>query len=106
MTPALADYWADRRRKREAPARQQHPAPAQKAGRALPAVRGPAAARRAGAAIPEEWEQWHRVVRKAMTRSAIGQSFSERVSVLNGAPLVHASCQRRFSDAAAMALPA
>jgi RNA-directed DNA polymerase len=53
---------------------------------------------------PEEWEQWHRAVRKAITRSAIGRSYSERVSALNGTPLVHTGCQRRYSDAAATAL--
>jgi RNA-directed DNA polymerase len=104
--PALADYWADRRRKRKPPLgsstldllRRQDGRCALCGDLLLLAEREPHS--------PEEWERWHRVVRKAMTRSAIGQSFSERVRVLNGAPLVHASCQRRFSDAAAMALPA
>ena len=43
-------------------------------------------------------------VRKAITRLAIGQSYSERVSALNDAPLVHTGCQRRYSDAAVTAL--
>jgi RNA-directed DNA polymerase len=103
--PALADYWADRRRKRKPPLgsstlellRRQDGRCALCGDLLLRAEREPHS--------PEEWEQWHRVVRKAITRSAIGQSFSERVSVLNGTPLVHASCQRRLGGGAVMALP-
>ena len=44
--PALASYWAERRGRSQAPARQVQPAPALQAGRALPALRGPPALRR------------------------------------------------------------
>jgi RNA-directed DNA polymerase len=102
--PALADYWADRRRKRQPPlARSTLDLLRKQDGRCplcgdllLLAEREPNS--------PEEWEQWHRVVRKAMTRSAIGQSYSERVSVLNDTPLVHVSCQRRYTGTTAVAL--
>jgi len=103
--PALKDYWADRRRKHRPPLgsgtlhllRKQDGRCALCGDLLLHAEREPHS--------PQEWEQWHRAVRKAITRSAIGQSHSERVSALNDAPLVHTGCQRRYSDAAATALP-
>ena len=49
--PALASYWAERRKKVETPAGQVHPAPAHQAGRALPAMRGPPAVRRAATPV-------------------------------------------------------
>jgi RNA-directed DNA polymerase len=104
--PVLADYWADRRRKRKPPLGASTLALLRRQDGRCPLCGDLLLLAGREPHSPEEWEQWHRVVRKAMTRSAIGQSFSERVSVLNGAPLVHASCQRRLGGAAAMALPA
>jgi RNA-directed DNA polymerase len=49
--PALASYWAERRKKMKTPARQVQPAPAIQAGRALPALRGPPALRRSATPV-------------------------------------------------------
>ena len=49
--PALAGYWAKRRTEGQAPAGQVHPAPADQAGRAVPAMRGPPAVRRAATPV-------------------------------------------------------
>ena len=58
--PAQASYWAERRRKKQAPARPQHPAPAPGAERPLPAMRGPALHADREPQSPQQWEQWHR----------------------------------------------
>ena len=50
--PALASYWAEPAQEGQAPARQVHPAPANQAGRALPALRGPPAHRRPATPVP------------------------------------------------------
>ena len=50
--PDLTQYWAARRRKALAPVGQLQPAPARRAGRALPIVRGPPAHPRSAPAIP------------------------------------------------------
>jgi RNA-directed DNA polymerase len=102
--PALADYWADRRRKRQPPLARSTLDLLRKQDGHCPLCGDLLLLAEREPDSPEEWEQWHRVVRKAMTRSAIGQSYSERVSVLNDTPLVHVSCQRRHTSTTAGAL--
>src|ERR1017187_415363 len=95
--PAQASYWAERRRKSKPPLDRStlYLLDKQK-GRCpmcgnllLHADRGPQS--------PQEWEQWHRTTRKAMTRQHIIAHGTD------GAPddtrLVHSYCQRRATGA-------
>jgi RNA-directed DNA polymerase len=95
--PAQTEYWATRRRKRTTPLnpstlrllRSQH-------GRCpicndllLHADREPHS--------PQEWEQWHRTTRKAMTRQHIIAHW--RTGPPDDTRLVHSDCLRRTTSA-------
>lgn len=94
--PALSQYWTDRRRKGPAPPLDGADLRLLKAqdgrcslcgGYLLHADRQPKS--------PEEWEQWLRVTRKAMTRNhLIVHKGPERSDELT-TRLVHAHCHRR-----------
>ena len=93
--PALTQYWADRRRSRNAPqlaALLAH-RPAGPA-RALPPMRGTAARRRPPPDSPRQGETWYAAVRKAMTRQASTDSSGGRTQHR----LVHAHCASRHPD--------
>lgn len=87
--PALTDYWADRRRKRRPPLntstlrllKKQNGRCSLCGDLLLHAEREPHS--------PEEWEQWHRTVNKAITRSVIGQIPNRRVGTPNDTQLIH-----------------
>jgi RNA-directed DNA polymerase len=95
--PALADYWAQRRRRNKPPLdrstlRLLH----EQKGRCplcgdllLHADREPHS--------PQEWEQWHRTTRKAITRQHIVARGCNGTSV--DTRLVHSHCQRRATGA-------
>jgi RNA-directed DNA polymerase len=94
--PALTDYWANRRRRNQPPVdrstlrllKQQHGRCTLCGELLLHADREPHS--------PDEWHQWHRTTRKAITRqylTASGQGQSDELR------LVHTHCQRRTIDA-------
>ena len=65
--PALARYWADRRRKKTPPPLDKRGAAAAPSpARPLPGMRGLPAPRRPRAQSPREWEQWLALTRKAI----------------------------------------
>jgi RNA-directed DNA polymerase len=96
--PTLADYWARRRRRHSPPLsdhivrllRQQHARCPLCGDHLLHADQEPA--------HPHEWEQWHRTVRKAITKHALETADTGRA----GTPdrdrirLVHTHCRRRL----------
>ena len=92
--PALADYWAERRQKVKRPAGLLHRAPADQAGRAVPAMRGPPADPRPAAPVP----------RAVGTLVAAGHQEGDQADYLvhhdgpapheNRTHLVHATCHR------------
>jgi RNA-directed DNA polymerase len=92
--PTLRTYWADRRRRQPPPTdRSTRLLLAKQDGRCtscgdllLHAERSPAS--------PQEWEQWHRTTRKAITRSSISIARGG-VGTPDDTHLIHASCQRR-----------
>jgi RNA-directed DNA polymerase len=93
--PDLAQYWADRRRKRKPPQL------AESLERALRTQHGRCPL--CGESLlftdhmpdsPTQWENWYAAVRKAMTRQAI----TERDSGWRKHRLVHAHCARRHHD--------
>jgi hypothetical protein len=93
--PALAQYWADRRRKRKPPQL------AESRQRALRAQHGQCPL--CGQPLlytdrmPDslhQWETWYAAIRKAMTHQAI----TERGSARTTHRLVHAHCARRHPD--------
>ena len=92
--PDLAEYWAERRRKSQTPARCSTVAPALQAGRALHPVRGRPAARRPAAPNPTRLGTVvAHVTRKAMVTdhsAAHGRPGPPAMSHR----LVHASCHR------------
>jgi RNA-directed DNA polymerase len=95
--PALADYWARRRRRNKPPLDRS-------TLRLLQAQRGRCPlcgnlllhAERAPHS-PDEWEQWHRTTRKAITRHAI--VARGRDGTPDDTRLVHVHCARRATDA-------
>jgi RNA-directed DNA polymerase len=93
--PALAHYWADRRRKRKPPQlapswqhalREQH-------GQ-CPLCREPLLFTDRLPDSPSQWETWYAAIRKAMTRQVITEHHSGRTTHR----LVHAHCARRHPD--------
>ncbi|MDQ2874165.1 MAG: group II intron reverse transcriptase/maturase [Actinomycetota bacterium] len=93
--PALAQYWADRRRKQKPPQlapswqhalRDQH-------GQ-CPLCREPLLYTDHVPDSPSQWETWYKAIRKAMTRQAITEHSSGRTKHR----LVHAHCARRHPD--------
>jgi RNA-directed DNA polymerase len=96
--PALARYWADRRRKRKPPqlAPSWHRALRDQHG-LCPLCGEPLLY--TDDATPDslsQWETWYAAVRKAMTRQAITEDSTGRTKHR----LVHAYCARRHPDGA------
>ena len=97
--PALTDYWDQRRGRNQPPLdrstlrllKRQHGRCAICADLLLHADREPH--------TPDEWQQWHRTTRKAITRQP------HRTRTAHGTPddtrLIHTYCQRRATGAAA-----
>ncbi len=93
--PALAQYWADRRRKR------RPPQIAETWQRALRVQQGLCPLCRETLLLTDhppdsltQWETWYRGLRKAMTHKAITEANSGRTT----SRLVHAHCARRHPD--------
>jgi RNA-directed DNA polymerase len=95
--PALADYWAKRRRRNQPLldrsvlillARQKGRCPLC-TGLLLHADHEPSS--------PTQWEQWHRVTRKAITKQYV--TTEPGTSPPDGTRLVHSHCQRRATGA-------
>ncbi|MFZ0159844.1 MAG: group II intron maturase-specific domain-containing protein [Kineosporiaceae bacterium] len=95
--PAQADYWAQRRRKNQPLldrsvlillAKQKGRCPLC-TGLLLHADHEPSS--------PTEWEQWHRVTRKAITKQYV--TVEPGTGRSDGTRLVHSHCQRRATGA-------
>jgi RNA-directed DNA polymerase len=92
--PALTDYWAKRRGRNQPPLdrstlrllKTQRGRCALCGGLLLHAQRAPHS--------PEEWQQWHRTTRKAITRQLILASGQDGTP--DDTRLVHTYCQRRI----------
>jgi len=97
--PALARYWAERRRKNKPPLppgtrallRKQHGRCPLCGDLLLYAGREPHS--------PEEWEQWDRTTRKAITKKKIVTCGQGGVPGSTTTRLVHSDCQRRATGA-------
>lgn len=97
--PALAAYWAERRRRSRTPTdsatwqqlrRQQGRCPLCR-GLLLHADHQPQS--------PHEWQQWHMVTRTAIRKHAIATHTGFGTPDENAAPqLIHAHCRRRLKD--------
>jgi RNA-directed DNA polymerase len=95
--PALADYWAYRRRRNQPPLdrstlwllRRQHGRCGFCGDYLLHADREPA--------DPQQWESWHRTVRKAITRHHL--VVHGRTGTSGETRLVHAQCHYRATGA-------
>jgi RNA-directed DNA polymerase len=93
--PALARYWADRRRKRKPPQLApswQHALRDQNGQ--CPLCRESLLHTDRLPDSPSQWETWYAAIRKAMTRQAITERNSGRTTHR----LVHAHCARRHPD--------
>jgi RNA-directed DNA polymerase len=93
--PDLAQYWADRRRKRKPPqlAESMERALRIQHGR-CPLCRELLLFTDQAPDSPSEWESWYAGIRKAMTHQAITDHHSGRTKHR----LVHAHCARRHRD--------
>jgi RNA-directed DNA polymerase len=93
--PALAQYWAERRRKRKPPqmAPSWHRALRDQDG-LCPLCREPLLFTDRIPDSPAQWETWFAAIRKAMTRQAIAEDRTSRTRHR----LVHAHCARRHPD--------
>jgi RNA-directed DNA polymerase len=93
--PALAQYWADRRRKRTPPqlAPSWQRALRDQNGQ-CPLCREPLLYTDHLPDSPTQWENWYAAIRKAMTHQAITEHHSHRTTHR----LVHAHCARRHPD--------
>jgi RNA-directed DNA polymerase len=96
--PALADYWAQRRRRRKPPLDQSRLRLLQAQHGRCPYCRGLLLHADHEPQTPQEWEQWVKVTRKAIRKRAIiadaGQGMSGEPVALQ---LLHAHCARRLS---------
>ena len=91
--PALADYWAERRRKGAIPlATGPTILFTSQTGRCL-GLRGTAPARRPVPAVPKGWEQWRAVTRRAIKQTTHRLSRDETRTVKPR--LIHSSCRPR-----------
>ena len=93
--PALAQYWADRRRKQQPPqlAPSWHHALRDQAGQ-CPLCGEPLLFTDHVPDSLSQWETWYAAIRKAMTRQAITEQDTGRTKHR----LVHAHCARRHPD--------
>jgi RNA-directed DNA polymerase len=102
--PALAEYWADRRRRKKAPPVDEHTA------RLLRAQRGRCPA--CGELLlhaeheprsPREWEQWFTTVRRVLSKQHIVEQVDGQDRTLYR--LLHAHCRRRLATGTAAHQP-
>ncbi len=92
--PALAQYWADRRRKRRPPQLAESRQRALRVQQGLcPLCREPLLYTDHVPDSPSQWETWYAAVGKAMTHQAITEHDSSRTTHR----LVHAHCARRYN---------
>jgi RNA-directed DNA polymerase len=90
--PALAQYWADRRRKRRPPQLAESWERDLRIQRGLcPLCRGPLLYADRPPDSPTQWETWYRGIRKAIAHKAIAEHGSARTT----RRLVHVHCARR-----------
>ena len=93
--PALAQYWADRRRKQKPPQLAPSWQTALRDQRGLcPRCRELLLFADRAPDSPGQWETWYAAIRKAMTRQAITDNSTGRTKHR----LVHAYCARRRPD--------
>jgi RNA-directed DNA polymerase len=94
--PALAQYWADRRRRRKPPQLAESRQRALRAQHGLcPLCREPLLYTDHVPDSPRQWETWYAALGKAMTHQAITEHDSSRTTHR----LVHAHCARRYNKA-------
>jgi RNA-directed DNA polymerase len=94
--PALAQYWANRRRRRKPPQLAESCQDALRDQQGLcPLCKQPLLYTDSLPDSPTQWEQWYATIRKAMTRQAITEHSSGRTKHR----LVHAYCARRHKAA-------
>jgi RNA-directed DNA polymerase len=96
--PALAEYWAVRRRRRKPPLDNARLRPIQAQHGRCPLCRGLLLHADREPQTPDEWEQWVKVTRTAIRRQAIiadaGHGTSNEAAALR---LIHAHCARRLN---------
>jgi RNA-directed DNA polymerase len=94
--PALAQYWANRRRRRKPPQLAESWQRALRDQQGLcPLCKQPLLHTDSLPDSPSQWETWHATIRKAMTRQAITEHSSGRTKHR----LTHAHCARRHQAA-------
>jgi len=107
--PALAGYWAERRRRRKPPLDQSRLRLLQAQHGRCPLCRGPLLHADHEPQTPEEWEKWVTVTRKAIRKQEILASTEGTSDEIATPRLIHTYCARRFSVGGAggpAALPA
>jgi RNA-directed DNA polymerase len=104
--PALADYWAQRRRRRTPPLDRSRLRLLQAQHGRCPLCRGLLLHADQEPQTPDEWETWVKVIRKAIRKHAVttGQGRSDEPTALR---LIHAHCARRppIGNACGQTLP-
>ncbi len=94
--PALAGYWAERRRKRKPPAADEHTARLLRAqGGRCPACGELLLYADHEPRSPAEWEQWFMTVRRVLRKQHITEQRDGQCRVAYR--LLHAHCQRRLT---------
>ena len=97
--PALAEYWAERRRRRKPPLDNARLHLIQAQAGHCPLCRGLLLHADHEPQTPSEWEQWVKVTRTAIRRQAItvnaGFGTSDETAALR---LIHTHCARRISN--------
>ena len=97
--PALAEYWAERRRRRKPPLDNARLRLIQAQRGRCPLCQGLLLHAGHEPQTPSEWEQWVKVTRTAIRRQAItvnaGFGTSDETVALR---LMHTRCARRMSD--------
>ena len=105
--PALAEYWAERRRKRKPPPLDQHTLRLLKAqdGR-CPVCEDLLLDDGAEPQSPHEWEQWFRAARRTLRKQRVVCRVDGPGGERSSYRLLHAHCHRRRADQAGAQQPA
>jgi RNA-directed DNA polymerase len=94
--PTLADYWAERRRRRKPPLDRSRLRLLQAQHGRCPLCRGFLLHADHEPQTPQEWEQWVKATRKAIRKEAVIADAGRGTSREPAAPqLIHAHCARR-----------
>jgi RNA-directed DNA polymerase len=105
--PALAEYWAQRRRRRKPPIDRSRLRLLQAQHGRCPLCRGLLLHADHEPQTPQEWETWVKVTRKAIRKQAIiadaGHGTSDEHAAIR---LIHAHCARRLKASGAKGLAA